>query len=324
MLGAVTHEELRRLLPAYAAGALDQTASEAIRAHLATGCGDCLRDVFGRPVGLPRFALVEARAPALEIESPAASPAAGRRHGGLVVAVLGLALALAAAVAWMVIELRGREAALRAEAQGIAARLAEAEAARNNLSGRVAALEREVAAAEERVSRQAEAAREAAEESARLAEENARLRDELEQARLRIGTLRRGLQLREGEIRPGAGGQDAPAELLATPGAELLPLAAVAPFRDVRGHVVWTPARDTGVVYLFRLPQPSAGGSYRVRVRLEGGEDVSGPPFTVGARGDAVVRLPLDRTGVRLEEVEVVLTPPERRVLLWQRRPPAG
>src|SRR6266571_3245218 len=50
----VTHEELRPLLAGYAAGTLDEAGCEAVRVHLAGGCVACLRDVFDRPVGLPR------------------------------------------------------------------------------------------------------------------------------------------------------------------------------------------------------------------------------------------------------------------------------
>jgi hypothetical protein len=41
-------------LPAYADDMLADSEAELVRAHLATGCSDCLRDVFTRPVGLPR------------------------------------------------------------------------------------------------------------------------------------------------------------------------------------------------------------------------------------------------------------------------------
>jgi hypothetical protein len=50
----VTHAELRARLPGYAEGTLAESEAGEIRAHLATGCEECMRSVFMRPVGLPR------------------------------------------------------------------------------------------------------------------------------------------------------------------------------------------------------------------------------------------------------------------------------
>src|SRR5437899_2001015 len=99
----VTHEELRALLASYAAGALDCEASAAVRALLAEGCLACLDELFVHPVGLPR---------AVAPQSPPDAPPAPSR-GGLVVGIVGLSLALAAAVGWMIVELRARETAAR-------------------------------------------------------------------------------------------------------------------------------------------------------------------------------------------------------------------
>lgn len=54
MAGGVTHEHLRMLLPHYAAGALTSADAEAVRAHLATGCADCLGAFYRMPIGMPR------------------------------------------------------------------------------------------------------------------------------------------------------------------------------------------------------------------------------------------------------------------------------
>lgn len=51
---AVTHDHLRMLLPSYAAGVLTMGDSEAIRAHLVDGCGECLDALYRMPVGMPR------------------------------------------------------------------------------------------------------------------------------------------------------------------------------------------------------------------------------------------------------------------------------
>jgi hypothetical protein len=50
----VTHDHLRLLLPRYAAGVLSTGDAEAIRAHLADGCGECLDALYRMPVGMPR------------------------------------------------------------------------------------------------------------------------------------------------------------------------------------------------------------------------------------------------------------------------------
>jgi hypothetical protein len=81
----VTHAELRSRLRAYADGTLDGSDVEIVRAHLASGCPDCLREVFTRPPGLPRPPVVVRRTP----------------WGPIVVAALGAA-AVGAGVATMV------------------------------------------------------------------------------------------------------------------------------------------------------------------------------------------------------------------------------
>jgi Putative zinc-finger len=299
---AVTHEEVRALVPAYAAGALDEFASDAVRAHLATGCAVCLADVYARPVGLPR---------SNNASHPIVVPAPrGRFRPGLGTAVVVLALALAGAVAWIVAELRGREAESRAEAARTAERLTDVVASRANLTARLDALEREVAAWAEAASRANAALRAAGDESARL-------RDELAASGARVDALRAGVRRRDDEIaRLRLGGVGRSGEMLAAPGAELLPLHALAPFRDGRGHVLWSAAGDGGVAYLFGLPR----ASYRVRVLLDDGREVSGTPFGVDGDGTAVVAVLSDTSHVHPRTVEVVLEPAGRRVLGWDRR----
>jgi len=301
---AVTHEEVRALVPAYAAGALDEFASDAVRTHLATGCAACLADVYARPVGLPRS---DNASRPIVIPAPRA-----RFRPGLGTAVVVLALALAAAVTWIVVELRGREAESRAVAARTAEQLSDVVASRASLTARLEALEREVAASADAASRATAALRAAGDESARL-------RDELAAAGARIDTLRGGIHRRDDEIsRLRLGGVGRSGEMLAAPGAELLPLRALPPFRDGRGHVLWSAAGDGGVAYLFGLPR----ASYRVRIVLEDGREVAGTPFAVDGEGTAVVAVPTDTSRVHPRAVEVVLEPAGRRVLGWEGREP--
>jgi hypothetical protein len=62
MLARVTHEEARLLLRSYAAGELGLEEAAPVRAHLATGCAECLRDVFNHPL-VPAPPPLEAAAP---------------------------------------------------------------------------------------------------------------------------------------------------------------------------------------------------------------------------------------------------------------------
>ncbi len=311
----MTHEELHALLPAYAAGTLDLATSEAVRAHLATGCLDCLHEVFGRPVGLPRVAppAPPAETPAPIVPSPV--PAVAPRRRGLEIVTGLLSLALATTVAWTIIELRGREATYRAQAAATAAQLAEAEAARREVAARVHGLENDLATAQGEAARQAAAVRETAEAAARV-------QSELDAARERIATLMRGLHRRDSEIDrllQSFDDERALRGLLATPGIEVLPLKPVAPFRDVRGQVLWHPGRDTVVVYAFGLPPLAARSTYRVRLGLDDGRQVAGPVFRVDTQSDIAVPVRLDATGARLKEVEVVIDPAAQPVLAGRR-----
>ena len=309
----MTHEEVRALLPAYAAGALEEGACDLVRTHLASGCLECLHDVFARPVGLSR----PAREAGVQepLPSPAEAVAGVARRPGLVAAVVVLSLALGATVAWMIIELRAGEATYREQAARVAARLAEADTARVRLEARLASVERQIVGAQEEAERQAEAARAAAEETARV-------REELEEARARVAQLTRDLRRREtaaGRQNRGPDAQRAVQALLATPGTELVPLWPAPPFRDVRGHVVWNATSDVVFVYAFGLPPLPPGGTYRVRLGLEDGGERAGSPLSPDARGAAAVVVALDGTAARLREIDVVMEPGDQPVLVWRR-----
>jgi len=310
----VTHEELRALLPGYAAGDLETGVADAVRMHLATGCSDCLSDLFGRPVGLPRTSPLPPVAP-----PPAPRLAAASPSRALPFALTVAGLALAALATWTIYDLRAREAARDAEARGVLARLSELEAARAVLAERAEGLEREAAAARAQVAAQTAATQ--AVEQARAA-----LERDLATAQERIATLTRGIRRRDAEIDrllgspPRASRSADP--LAAT--VELLRLEPVAPFRDGRGHVAWQPGATDVLLYAFGLPSPPGGGSYRVRATLDDGSTLAGPTFTP-AHGDAVglaVRLGVE--GNRLRALDVVLEPAGTPVLAGRARGPTG
>lgn len=85
----VTHDELRTRLRPYADGTLEGSDAELVRTHLATGCPECLRDVFARPIGLPRAPVVVRRTPWGLVGGVAAGAA-----------VLGTALGVVLGLGW--------------------------------------------------------------------------------------------------------------------------------------------------------------------------------------------------------------------------------
>jgi len=137
----VTHEEVRGLLPRYAAGVLSDSLAEAVRDHLATGCVGCLGDVFGRPL-------------ATTGGRPAPVTVARRRRRiaavGLVLALVGVAVAAAVIV-------ERRPSRPRADREAVR-RLADLRAARRALAHRFAELEQDAARADS-AARDADAAR---------------------------------------------------------------------------------------------------------------------------------------------------------------------
>jgi len=304
----VTHEELRPLLAGYAAGTLDEAGCEAVRVHLAGGCVACLRDVFDRPVGLPRTApWPPAAAPRL------ASPA--RRSRGIVGLAVGLGLVLAALGVRTVGELRDRQAATAARVTGL-------ETERAALSARVAALEHDA----ETARRELEAARAEASDLAQAvratAEADAERRRQLEATEARAAWLARQLGARQREIdrlRMAADARGTLAELLGAPGLEVIRLAAVAPFRNVRGHLLWDPAHDTVLLYASGLPPLPAASTYQVRLGFDDGREQAGPSFRPDGRGALALAVPLGRAAERLRAVGVLLEPAAEPVLAGAR-----
>lgn len=297
----MTHEELHALLPTYAAGNLPATQAQAVRGHLATGCPECLGDLFRRPVGMPR-----ATAEGIRVR---------RRAGGGWLAGLGIAaVVVGLGSTWVVQSFRARDGATGALLGTLRAQLERAQEERGRLTARGDALERDLAEARADARREGDVA--AAAEAARAQAER-----DLALAQDRIATLTRGVQRRDGEIdRLLSGVDDARAlrELLAAPGLRLLDLTAVPPADHGRGHVLWHAARAVVVLSLFDLPPLADGATYRVRLHVEGAGDLDGPTFKPGANGDTIVTIRLRQPpGSRLA-VSIERDPAGERVLAGQ------
>ena len=133
MLRPVTHDEAAALLPGYAAATLDLADAARVRAHLASGCADCLRELFGRPVGLP------CPMPPVGLPRPVppghVSPARTRRTLVLAVALAG-AVAAAGLAAWTAQELQRRETRAARQSARLAARVSRLALKRERLAAR--------------------------------------------------------------------------------------------------------------------------------------------------------------------------------------------
>jgi hypothetical protein len=303
----VSHDDLRGLVPAYAAGTLDPAQADAVRAHLTAGCASCLTEVFRRPVGLPRA-----------VEGVPVPRRSARASGLAAAAVTVLALGVVAFAGWTLGEFRRQREAARVDADRLTERLVEDGAARGVLAARVERLARDVEAARAEASAQAETARSNAEASAAL-------QDQLDAAAARIDALTRGLRRREGQVdrlRADVGEGRAVRDLLGTPGAQLVALGAVAPFRDVRGHVLWHPGQDEVLLYAFQLPPLPDGTRYHVRVTLDDGRVEEGPSFRPGDGGRATQRVRLGGASSPLREIRVLLDPAGQPVLAGRVLPP--
>jgi hypothetical protein len=301
----VTHDSLHTLLSRYAAGELDESEAGVVRAHLATGCPQCLDAVFkpylnGPPGGA----------------AAAAVPLGGgvRRRSRRLVWALGiLAMIFAATTGWMIALLATRESERREEAERAAARVAELDQARagwerqrGELQTRADAAAAARAAAEAEARKQADAAQASAEASAELARR-------LEAAEARVAALSRGVRSREVEIGRLLAGTEVRAlgDLAATPGVQVLRLAPFPAAEGGRGHVLWHPARDRIMLYVFDLPR----ARYRVRLRLDDGGVVAGPVLRLGTHGEATSAIDLGVRAARLRLVEVLREPGDERVL---------
>jgi hypothetical protein len=291
----VTHEEARAVLPAYAAGRVDEQTAAGVRAHVAGGCRECLDRIFA-----PRRMVRTARLiPVYGWPVPARRPPRSRGRAWLATAIVVGAAGLMAGSLLGTRGVRGAERRI------------------TRLAGRVGGLEREQALLGARLAR-AEAPRApAAEPPAPAAGAPPAGPPPAPAADGEVRALRTVLGRREaelGRLRAALAGVGVRDDLLALPGSVLLPLAAVAPFRDGRGHLLYNPARRTVVLYAFGLPPAE-----RYRLRLAGAGDTPpeiGPPFAPAVDGRAVVALRLGAVTSPFTTVEVRLEPSGRPVLL--------
>jgi hypothetical protein len=310
----VTHDELRSLLAPYAAGTLPTADAEALRGHLATGCTTCLDALFRLPVGLPRAATDGARPVVPALVEPPAHPAAGAPWSVVVALGIGLALSLV----WIVRD-AGERVRLRHEASDLGLRLGAVQEERTALGERVDARNRELA--EARAGARADATR--FEDERRSADAaRADLERDLAASQARVDLLTRGVQRRDRELERLSTGTDdgeVVRELLVTPGLQVLRLEPVSPFREGRGHALWSPSRDVVVVYAFGLPELPSGESYRIRVGADGAE---APPrtFRPGPGGKATMAVRLGGEAGVLREVSITRERSEEPVLAGRSR----
>lgn len=301
----MTHEEVRPLLPAYAAGTLPDELVDQVRGHLASGCLSCLGAVYEHPVGLPR--------PGRPIHAPSRNllPAA------LLVGVATVALGGWAWNAWRLRTERADHAwALASERARLAAMTDE----RAELASRVSELERAERTARRRVDEAIGAHGDAEAERARLEGALADVQGRLDDAEHDLARRDR----RIGRLLAGVDGKQPLRELLDAPGLELVRLEPAGVFRNVRGHVLWNPASSTLVVYAYDLPRLPDERTYRLRLVADGRVLRPEIPLARDRGGLAVATVRLNGDPARLAEVQVVRDPGEEPVLAGRLGPRAG
>src|SRR2546428_2733735 len=126
----VTHDDVRSLLPSYAAGTLAAERVADVRGHLRE-CLQCVQGLYRFPVGIPRGKRARAARPVV------VERAAGRL--GPVLAAIAVALGLTSFLVWTISELLQRRGA------DTAVRVAAVETERSDLSARIEWLGREIA-----------------------------------------------------------------------------------------------------------------------------------------------------------------------------------
>jgi hypothetical protein len=291
----VTHADLRQRLRAYADGTLEDTEAELVRIHLATGCPECLRDVFTRPVGLPRPAVVVRRS-----------------IRGIVVAALGGAAAVGVAAGLLV--------GLRAHPREVA-------------DGQLDALASEVDRLRDERDRAEAAARaciDGAEGPARDAPAStiappppdvARAGDppaSCPPANCPAPTAETAETAEEADPSAMPGWVVA---VLASDGARVVPLGPGEGAEGGTGFAVWSPARRMVVVSASNLPIAGSGALYRVRVTMIDRSTAWVGDVVASSRRDLVISVALPDSAGRVARVDLYRDPPGTPVLTAQLAP---
>jgi hypothetical protein len=288
----VTHADLRQRLRAYADGTLDDGEADLVRVHLATGCPECLREVFTRPVGLPRPAVV-----------------VHRSSRALVVAALAGAAAVGVAAGLLV--------GLRADPREVT-------------DGRVGALASEVDRLRDERDRAAAAARacvDKPEAAAREAPSPAPAPSPSDVGRPSDAAA----SCPPANCPPPAaeGGDEAEAggmpgwvvAVLASEGARVVPLGPGEGAGGGSGFAVWSPTRRMVVVSASNLPLVSSGALYRVRVTMLDRSTAWVGDVVASSRRDLVISVALPDTAGRVARVDLYRDPPGMPVLTAQLAP---
>jgi hypothetical protein len=294
------HDEIVASLAAYAEGTLEPARTRTVQLHLATGCPGCVASLFAAPVGLERPVMAEP-----QHEERAARRSSVWTVAGALALLAAVAGASGAVVRERALRMRERELRTRSVAETLA-RVREATEIAADLRDRLLVAKATLRWQRRVADREQEALARGADEAEQQAET---LREELRAGKRRLANL-------EAELAGGRLANDA----IAGEGLELRELRPAAPFRSVRGHVLWRPADGEMVVYAFGLPAVPPDVSYEARV-------IIGPGRTLSSRlrrrsdGRAFAYLTLPRDGAYVYSVEVRRTSDARRLLIADAQP---
>jgi hypothetical protein len=245
--GVVTHEEVEARLSGYASGTLAEPEERAVRAHLASGCRDCLTDVFRRPVGLSRDVTPASRttiryrrsaAPwvwtMLVLGAAGAATSVAWRDADQARRLAASSRRVVAATASDEERLRGRLAALKTTAHELRRAMRALGAERQGLRSDVALLAGRAREAERRVTG---------------------LRAQLDRDSRRAARLEKTVA----ETRPVL-------EAAGAPGIHFARFRTTRRYHDAFGHVLWDRSRGRLFVYAFELPFADQPEGYVLRL----------------------------------------------------------